>query len=43
MCERKFKVVNILSVNLNAIYVGTYDECVSIRNKKGFGYCVAPI
>ena len=37
---KKYKVVSLLNKELTIIFEGTYDECVYIKNKKGFGYAI---
>lgn len=37
----KYKVVNLLSPTMRVIFEGTYDKCVDIKNKMGFGYSIS--
>lgn len=38
---KKYKVVNILSPTSRVIFIGSYIECIKIKNKMGFGYSIA--
>jgi len=37
----KYKVISLLSPTMRVIFEGSYDECLYIKNKMGFGYSVS--
>ena len=37
---KSYKVVSLLSPTMRVIFEGTYEECLVIKSKMGFGYGV---
>jgi len=33
-----YKVISLLSPTMRVIFEGTYEECLDIKSKMGFGY-----
>lgn len=33
-----YKLINILSPNNKVVFVGSYNECKDLKEKKGLGY-----